>query len=424
MLAMGTLPLQASAVATLTAQGRRGGGTAASEPPPLGAPPTLPDKANFPDLGRTYMDSAASHPMSQGSRDLVRKAFAAQLGEADGFRPDQDRIRGHFARLINADPTEIALVPSTQIGESFIAAALGLPARGAHVVSDHLHFQGSQMMYIDMQQRGLEVTWVPIKENRIRPEDIDKAIRKGRTRLVAISAASFVTGFMHDLKRVAEIAHAKGAMVHVDAIQATGSIPLDVKESGIDSLCAATYKWMMSSGTAFLYVRKESQARMQPPFYHWSRDTYPQGQNLAKTHMYPFDEPIVKEIVDSYWPKEGAPGMFSLGYTPNLVTLAGLEYSLPYIMNIGVGTIQAHAQAMVRRLKEELPKRGYTLLTPVENNPAPIVSVAVKDAPRLAPTLTAAGVRITTRWNHVRIAPSVFNDMDDVERVLNALPRA
>src|SRR5581483_1544386 len=118
-----------------------------------------------------------------------------------------------------------------------------------------------------------------------------------------------------------------------------------------------------------------------------------------------------------------APGMFSMGYEPNAATLAGLEYSLPYIMNIGPDKIQEHAQTLTDRLKAELPRRGYQLLTPEESR-APIVSIAVENAQRLAPTLHAAGIKVTTRWNHMCISPSVFNDMDDVERLLTVLPKA
>jgi selenocysteine lyase/cysteine desulfurase len=100
------------------------------------------------------------------------------------------------------------------VGESFIASALGLPEKGAHVVSDYLHFAGSQMMYTDMKQRGVSVTWAKMtKDGRILLDDLDRAVVKGKTRLVAISATSFVNGFQHDVKRVCEMAHAKDVMV-------------------------------------------------------------------------------------------------------------------------------------------------------------------------------------------------------------------
>ena len=418
MLAAGVMPFQLKAIAAGAAQPPGGVRTDTPRPVPvaIGAPPALPDKASFASVKGTYLNSAGSHPRSAGSIALIKRAAATEVGESDGFRPSEQRIRENFAKLINADVDEIALVPSTQIGESFVAAALGLPERGAHVVSDDLHFVGSQMMYTDMTKRGLEVTWVKIRDGRIPFEDLDRAIIKGKTRLVAVSATAMVNGFEHDIKRVCEAAHAKGAMVYADIIQAAGNAPIDVKDWGVDATCCATYKWLMSAGTAFLYVRRSSLAQMRPPFYHWQQESTP----LPTTHMYPFDSPG-GQIVDGYTRRPGVEGVFSMAYEPNLVTLAGLEYSLPYIANIGVRKIQAHAQRLTERLKEELPRRGYPLLTPHDAR-SPIVTVVAERADRLAPAFTARNVRVTTRWNHIRISVSVFNDLDDVERLLEAFP--
>jgi selenocysteine lyase/cysteine desulfurase len=422
MLAVGAIPLElgvlGASVAPAQGGGRGGGRGGAVEPlPPLGPPPALPDKASFPNIRGTSLNAAATHPRPVGAADFVRRALLTEAGDGDGFRPSEARIIQHFAKLINADPSEVTLVPTTQAGESLVAAALGVHEKGAHVVSDYLHFVGSQMAYTDMANRGVDVTWVKIRpDGSISLDDMDNAIRKGRTKLVAVSATSMVNGFQHDLERLCEIAHAKGAMVFADAIQAVGNQPIDVKASGVDAISAGTYKWLMSAGTAFLYVRRESLARMQPPIYHWTQESTP----LPTTHMYPFDEPG-RQIVSDYTLKPGTQGIFAMGYEPNVGTLAGLEYSLPYIMNIGVAAIQSHAQAIVDHLKRELPRRGYPLLTPL-NSTSPIVSVAVENASRLNQPLRDANVIVTTRWNHVRIAPSVFNTIEDAERLIAALP--
>jgi selenocysteine lyase/cysteine desulfurase len=432
LLAAGSLPIQA---AVLSAAAQEAGGPLGrrapkgSPAPVLGAAPQLPDKASFPSVqNTTYLNSAGSHPWSAGSIDLIKKAALTEAEEPNGFIVNQNRIKANYAKLINADQDEIAFVPSTSIGESFVAAALGLPASGAHVVSDYLHFIGAQMMYVEMQKRGLEVTWVKMtKDGRISLEDYDRAIIPGKTKLVAVSSTSMINGFSHDLKRLCEIAHSKGALVHADIIQTVGNAPFDVKETDLDTACAGTFKWLMSHGTAFLYVKKSVLAKMQPPYYHFNNYTFPGASEtpstkmgLPNTHMYPFDTPG-KEIADNFQPKDGVEGMFEMSYQPNTATLAGLEYSIPYITNIGVPKIQAHAKPLIDRLKQELPKRGYPLLTPLNNN-SPIVTVVMKDAGRLDPVFEKANVKIATRWNHVRVSVSVFNDMDDVERVIAAFP--
>lgn len=431
LLAAGTLPLQAAAIATAAQEGSPLGRRApeSSSAPVLGPAPQLPDKANFPAVAATtYLDSAGSHPWSAGSIALIKDAALHEAGEQGGFAPSQARIKANFAKLINADTDEIAFVPSTSIGESFVAAALGLPARGAHVVSDELHFTGALMMYIDMKKRGLDVTFIKMtKDGRIPLEAYDRAIVRGKTKLVGVSGTSLINGFSPDLKALCGIAHAKGALVHADIIQIAGNAPFDVKANGVDSACAGTYKWLMSEGTAFLYVKKAALEKMRPPYYHFNNYRFPKPSatpgtkmGLPDTHMYPFDKPG-SEIIDNFAPKEGVEGLFEMNYQPNTATLAGLEYSLPYITNIGVANIQAHAKPLIDRLKDELPKRGYPLITPMDST-SPIVSVAVKDAGRLDPIFDKAKVKITTRWNHIRIAPSIFNDMEDVERLLAAMP--
>jgi len=177
LLAAGSLPLDLTAIgAALGQQPRRG---QPAEPlPPLGPPPALPDKASFPKIQGTSLDGASSHPRPEGANELIRKTMAAELGDPDAFRPNEARIRQTFAKMVNVDPSEIVFVPSTQIGESFFGSALGLHEKGSHVVSDHLHFVGSQQMYTDMQKRGLQVSWVKIKDNRIPLDDLDKAIIK------------------------------------------------------------------------------------------------------------------------------------------------------------------------------------------------------------------------------------------------------
>lgn len=432
LLAAGSLPLQAAALSAAAQDsgsplGRRP--SRGSPAPVLGPAPQLPDKANFPAVrNTTYLNSSGSHPWSAGSIELIKQASVAEVGEPGGFMPNQARIKANYAKLINADADEIAFVPSTSIGESFVASALGLPAKGTHVVSDTLHFIGAQMMYVDMQKRGLEISWVKMTpDGRISLEDYDRAIIPGKTKLVAVSSTSMINGYSHDLKKLCDIAHAKGALVHADIIQTAGNAPLDVKACGVDTACAGTYKWLMSKGTAFLYVKKAALAKMQPPYYHFNQYMFPGPSDtpgtkmgLPNTHMYPFDTPG-KEIADNFKPKDGVEGLFEMNYQPSSSTLAGLEYSLPYIMNIGVENIQAHAKPLIDRLKAELPKRGYKLMTPVDNN-SPIVTVVVKDAGRLDPYFEKANVKITTRWNHLRMAVSVFNDMNDIDRVLAALP--
>ena len=365
-----------------------------------------------------YLDSGTMHPISRGAKAALDQYVlnrTVQRGRPSSFGFDDDLVREKFARLINADASEVAYVQSTTAGETLILQALGLPLKGAHVVTDTLHFFGSMPNYGELARNGVEVTWLRAKEGRILIEDVERAVRKG-TKLVAVSQVSTINGFEHDLKRVCEIAHARGALVYADIVHAAGCVPVDVKASGVDFAACASYKWLMGDfGLGFLYVRKDRQAELRPPHLGYY------GLSAFTSHYLPLDPPG-DQVVD-YGRRQDAQGLFGIG-TYSHTGLALLNHSLDYIQRLTVPAIQAHAQTLITHLKQELPKLGYELLTPLEAK-TPMVACVMKDArKRLAAPLKEAGVRVTVGANRFRASVSVFNDMADVQRLLSALPRA
>lgn len=373
----------------------------------------FPDKGAFGEMAVTYLDSGSTHPISLGARRSLDAYISKRTLEPHShYTLNQDGVRAKFARLINADTDEIAYVPSTTAGEHLVVKGLGLPARGAHVVTDTLHFFGSFYLYEELARRGVEVTWLRPVEGRITPESIERAVRRG-TRLVALSAVSTFNGFEHDVKRVCEIAHAHGALVYADIVHAAGCVPFDVKASGVDFAACASYKWLMGDfGLGFLYIRRGLWDRFQRSQWgYYALDAF-------QTHVYPFDPPG-KAIADCT-PSRDANGLVALG-THSHTGIALLDHSLDYLLTTGVERIQGHARTLTDRLKRELPRLGYTLLTPPESQ-APIVACALESAhDRLAAKLEAASIRITVSKNRFRVTPSVFNDQADIERLLGVL---
>lgn len=378
----------------------------------------LPDKeAFFFPQDVCYLDAGTMHPVSRGAKAALDQYVAnrtVQRGRP-GYGFEDDDVRAKFAKLINADPSEIAFVQSTTAGENLILQALGLPSRGAHVVTDVLHFFGSLPTYGELARNGVDVTWLRHKDGRIPIEDVERAVRKG-TKLVALSQVSTINGFEHDLKRVCDIAHAKGALVYADIVHAAGCVPVDVRATGVDFAASASYKWLMGDfGLGFLYVRKDRQAQLRPPQLGYY------GLSKFAPHYLPFDPPG-EQVVD-YARRDDAQGLFGIG-TYSHTGLALLNHSLDYIQQLTVPAIQAHAQTLIARLKEALPKRGYPLFTPPEAR-TPLVACALQDArKKLSGPLNDAKVRVTLSANRFRVSVSVFNDMDDVERLLRALPHA
>jgi selenocysteine lyase/cysteine desulfurase len=197
------------------------------------------------------LNNAHWHPMSKGAMQAVQKYLdfkAHGFGKYAEYGVElQRKVRGEFAGLIGAGVQEIAFVPSTMAGENCVVNGLEYPT-GCNIVTDALHFNGSLYLYGELAKKlGIDVRIVrPSKTDPTRIDTQDLVSRIDRkTRLVAVSLVSMINGFQHDLKAICDAAHASGAYVYADIIQAVGAVPIDVKATGVDFAASASYKWLM-----------------------------------------------------------------------------------------------------------------------------------------------------------------------------------
>ncbi len=375
---------------------------------------SLARAGDFAPMAKVYLDSGTMHPVPLPAKAAVDAYYRSRAEMRDWSSHDTEvRIKAAFARLINAAPEDLAFVQSTTAGEQSIVDALDLPAAKGSVVTDTLHFFGSFWLYDQLGKQGVDVRWIRPMDGRIDPDSYEKAIGPD-TRLVSLSLVSTYNGFEHDLKRICEIAHARGALVYADIIHAAGTVPIDVRASGVDFAATASYKWLMGDfGLGFLYVRPDRLARLKR-----KRFGYYQLEGF-KPHVYPYDEP--GSTIADMTPRADAEGMFAMG-THSHAVMAQLDWSLAKLLELGVDNIMAHRQPMLRRLHEGLRTKGYDVVTPPDSR-SPLLTCVLPDAhKRLSEALNRAGVAITLSRNRFRICPSWFNAMDDIERLIGALP--
>ena len=134
-------------------------------------------------------------------------------------------------------------------------------------------------------------------------------------------------------------------------------------------------------------------------------------------HVFPYDPP--GETVMDWRASPSAGGHFEVGTISN-TTAACLNYSLDYILQMGVEKIQAHRQPLLRRLQTELPRLGFQPLTPADST-SPIVAFAKEDTTKIAAQLKQSHTDIAVYPHRIRISPSVYNDQSDIEKLLAAL---
>ena len=366
---------------------------------------------------RTYLNNASVHPMSVSTRRAVQAFFDARTsGSPENGTPDPrvpiQRVKSLFASLIGARETDIALVPSTTVGENLVVAGLGIPGSQGNVVTDALHFEGSLYMYQSLQQRGLDLRMVTPRDGRIDMKELERVV-DGGTRLVAVSLVSWINGFRHDLEAVCDLAHRHGALVYADIIQAAGAMPIDVRALGVDFCASASYKWLMGDfGVGFLYVKEDHLDRVVRRTQYGFRQL-----EAFETHFLPGDPPGEGPI--SWKVRGGAAGYFEVG-TWSTSTLAALSHSLEFIQKAGVDRIHAHNRALALRLQQELPRLGYAPLTPNESVGS-IVSFVVKDREDTARRLARARVDVSLGARRMRVSPSLYNNDEDVDALLAAL---
>ena len=356
----------------------------------------------------TYLNSAALHPLGRFAATAIEEGVAFRLhgpgpGRADFNATRQADLKARYGQLIGASASEIAFTASTSDGENIVVMGLDLPKKKGNIVIDELHFTSSLYMFKELEKEGVELRVVKHRNWAIDPADMAKAIDRN-TRLVSLALVSNVNGFMHDCKAVSELAHAKGAYVFADIIQAVGAVPVDVKALGIDFASAGTYKWIMGErGFGFLYVKEELQGTVLPTTRYGHR----QVTKFNRAEL-------------SWEPLPGAARYETGGIA--VLLAAAVSEGIDYVNRLGIDKIRAHATQLTERLQQELPPLGYQPLTP-RGNPTPILAFALKDAAATTKALHDGKVTATVVANEsrLRLSVSVFNTHDDIDRVVEVL---
>ena len=358
----------------------------------------FPRKADFTFAeGVTYINGAFTHPMPKAAAEAYRAAVDRRSTVGGPFVSTID-VRPMFAALVNANPSEIGYVPNPSTGENF--------------VTDALHFEGALVHLMERKKQGLDVRVVMPRDGRIDLKDMERVIDRN-TKLVEVSHIAMYNGFQHDLKAVCDLAHAHGAYVYADIIQGVGAVPIDVKAADLDFAAAATYKWLMGDfGLGFMYVKQSLlDSVIRRP--HWSYESAPD----TNFHLSPFDPESPRAV--TYTPGRDAGSFVRLGTVASSVA-AALSISLPYIQRLGVEAIQQHRIPLIKRLQSEMPRLGFRAQTPPEST-STIVTFAHNDEAGITKKLEKARVNVRVAPYWMRISPSIYNDMHDIDRLLDAL---
>ncbi len=320
--------------------------------------------------------------------------YSTWMGELDG-------LRARFARLIGAAKEEIALAPSISVALSSVASCLDYRTKPKVVLSE-LDFP--TVAYQWAVKANVERVIVPSADQiAVDPAAYERAI-DDTTAAVTTSHVFFTSGAIQDVRRIAEAAHEHGSLAVIDAYQATGQLPTDVRALGVDVLISGGLKWLLGgTGIAFMYVRKDSLPQLRPTITGW----------FGNRFQFDFD-PRRFEFWD-----DGR--RFELGTTANAAVYAS-SAGLDIVLEIGVDAIRRRTTELVDDLVERLDDAGFEIRTPRESSArAGIVMVPVKDAPGAVHALADRGILVDYRHDRVRVSPYFYNTPEDNAAFVDAL---
>lgn len=371
----------------------------------------LPERVRhrFPILERlVYLNTCSQGALS----DSVRRAYGRYLEDWDEegspweyWVERMDAARAAFARLINAEPDEVAVTASVSAGVSALASGLRYVPRSRIVLTDW-EFPTIGQIWHAQEARGARVVHVPPSEEGIVPlEHFDAKIDE-ETALVSITHVSYKTGGMVEAERVAELAHERGALVLLDAYQTVGSVPIDVRSLGVDFLAAGTVKYLLgSAGLGFLYCRREVVERLWPTTTGW----------FADKDIFEMDHRDYSPASTAARFQSGTPPVPSI-----YAGIAGIELTL----EIGVENTRQHVLSLCSHLLEGLDELRALVVTPRRpKRRGALVCVASTDSEVLVAALRRDGIVTSSRAGGVRISPHSYNSIEDIDAVLASLAR-
>jgi len=368
-------------------------------------------RAEFPWADETvYLNHASIGPLPERTR-LALEAFNRR--RAMPFHlPDRDLMgaltesRRLLAGLIGATPEEIALTVNTSFGLGVVARALPLRPGDVVLVSDR-EFPANVYPWLRLRETGIDVELVPTAASGWPDEArLLERLEDPRVRALAVSLVQFSNGYRVDLAALSAVTRRTGAYLVVDAIQAVGQLPVDLRETPVDILACGGQKWLLSPwGSGFVYVRRELIRELSPPVTGWM--AFEGTDDFTRLTTYS----------DTLRADARRFELITLPYQD----FAGLNTSLGLLLELGVERIQAHLQRLHGPVLAWASRTGTQVASPLGAHGSGILCLAPADVGDAFRRLKAARIICSLREGAIRLSPHAYNTVEEMERVVAVL---
>jgi selenocysteine lyase/cysteine desulfurase len=372
-------------------------------------PELLTYRDEFPLLQhKTYLNTCSLGALSQRSmQGMARFMEMWNVWGAhawyDGWMDEIVRARKNFASLIGAQVHEVAIAPSVSAALSSIASALDYSTRKKVILSD-MDFPTLAYQWLAKERLGVECCFVKSPDGIYMPPDLFAAEVDNQTALVATSHVYYTSGYIQDIRSIADIAHKNGAYILVDDYQGTGQIPLNIVIQDIDILVTGSLKWLMGGpGLAFVYIREGLLPTLEPTIAGWfgHRDQF----------EFRVDELVFRPEATKM--EMGTPAMAAV-YTAN----GGMDI----VLEASVKSICERTRYLTNDLIARAREHGWTVCAPQEPELRNSIVMLKFDQPEeIVKGLVIRNIITDSRAGLLRISPYFYNTIEENALVIEAI---
>jgi selenocysteine lyase/cysteine desulfurase len=363
-----------------------------------------------------FLNAASYSPLPLASLDAGRRAVARKgrpwLIDHEFASRQYERTRNAAARLINADPEDVALISSVGYGIAAAAKILPVPSGSRVLILQDDHSSPVLEWMTRASAGDFAVEAVRRPGNGDWTEALLSAIERtgaAPIAVVSISSVHWSDGGAVDLDAVAPAVRAQDAALLVDATHSAGVMSLDVRTLDPDFVVFPTYKWLLGPyGRAFLYIAKRHQG----------------GIPLEQTS---YGRRAVRAEADVYFSDTGyvaGARRFDMGERDHFISMEMASIGLERMGQWGTEAIVERLAALTARLADGLRDAAVDLPEAPVRAPH-ILSLRFLDGmPKgLIESLASENIHVAPRLGRIRISPHVYNDKSDIDWFIAALHR-
>jgi len=376
---------------------------------------SLPSQRHLFDIPEdvAYLNCAYMPPMPRPVREAGRHAIEGasapwRTTPRNFFEPG-DRLRDAVALLIGGDADGVAFVPSVSYGIGVAARNLTVGPGRTVVVLDEEFPSDVYPFRVKLAEGGGEFVVVPRSGDASWTQGIIDAVDE-RTAVVVAPHCHWTDGSAVDLVAVGEAARAVGAALVIDVSQSLGAFPLDVATIRPDFVVSVGYKWQMGP-YAFGYL--------------WAAERYRHGSGIEHTWIGRKGSDDFNRLVDYTDELREGSRRFDVGEWSNFTLLPMAAAAIDLVSGWGPDRVSAALAVLTTRVEEGARRIGLAPVAAAHRLPHMVGGrFPMGEPPGLRERLAAERVFVSLRANAVRVAPHLYNDAGDVDRLLNVLEDA